>query len=307
MRTTLGCVFFYWISSALCMVQAEEQRPTFTEYVPGLFMYLGVHEEVSSENHADIANTGFIVGKKSVAVIDPGGSPAAGVSLRAAIDSVTDLPVSHVILTHVHPDHIFGSSAFADVPSVVAHEKFARALIQRGQFYRDRFHYLFTDSDTPASLSPTVAVPAGSTLTIDLGERPVEINAYATAHTDNDITVFDLISKTLWASDLVFVERIPSLDGSLIGWLEVLDELSQKESGLVIPGHGEPGTWSDVSLPQRRYLESLLTETRVELARRTRLVDAVELIGWSEQAEWELFELRHRGNVTKAFTELEWE
>ena len=67
-----------------------------------------------------IANIGFVIGDRSVAVIDPGGSRTDGEGLRARLRTVTDRPISHVIMTHLHPDHVFGACAFEQDQPVFA-------------------------------------------------------------------------------------------------------------------------------------------------------------------------------------------
>ncbi|MCP4877303.1 MAG: quinoprotein relay system zinc metallohydrolase 2 [Gammaproteobacteria bacterium] len=286
-------------------VQANGPQLEFVEVAPGIYLHLGKHEEMSVDNLGDIANIGFIVGTESVAVIDPGGSPQLGIAMRDAIRDLTGLPVSHVILTHIHPDHIFGGSAFADVEFIVAHRNFVRALAQRGDYYREGYSALFVDENMPTSLQPTMEV--ADKLRIDLGERRLIVRAHKTAHTDNDLSIFDSVTRTLWASDLIFAQRIPSLDGSLTGWLKAMDELAVLQADLVIPGHGRPGSWATVAEPQQRYLNLLLSETREMIARNARLSDAVDKVAAEESKSWILYDSHHRGNVTKAHTELEWE
>lgn len=297
-----------WIAAALLLSQAasaEELVLEFYQAAPGLYLHLGKHEPMSVDNLGDIANIGFIVGSESIAVIDPGGSPQVGRAMRRAIREVTELPISHVILTHIHPDHIFGGSAFTDVAHVVAHRKYAGALAQRGEFYRNSFRAFFSDPNIPVSLQPSL--PVADTLTIDLGARLLQIRAHKTAHTDNDLSVFDDATRTLWASDLIFAQRVPSLDGSLPGWIQVMEELAHLEPELVIPGHGQPDSWAVTAQPQLDYLGNILRETRQFIAQNKKLSLAVESIAATEGRHWQLFDDHHPGNITKAYTELEWE
>ncbi len=285
--------------------QASGLDLEFDEVAPGVYLHLGKHEEMSVANLGDIANIGFIIGADSVAVIDPGGSPQLGKSMRNTIRGLTDLPISHLILTHLHPDHFFGASAFSDVEHIVAHRNFSRALAQRGSYYRAAYSDLFSDRSMSTSLQPTLEI--ADELRIDLGGRSLIVSAHRTAHTDNDLSVFDSATQTLWASDLIFAQRIPSLDGSLTGWLKAMDALAKLQPVLVIPGHGRPGDWITVAQPQKRYLNSLLSETRELIARNARLSDVIDRVAGEESENWALFSAHHRGNVTKAYTELEWE
>src|SRR5512147_1510268 len=71
------------------------------EIAPGVFLHPGVQEDVTPQNLGGIANIGFVVGDKCVAVIDSGGSKLLGEALRAAVQARTDKPVCYVVNTHV--------------------------------------------------------------------------------------------------------------------------------------------------------------------------------------------------------------
>ena len=70
---------------------------------PGVFVHAGLHEEFSPANAGGIANLGFVVGGRSVAVVDSGGSRSQGAALLEAVRQRTALPVSHVVNTHRPP------------------------------------------------------------------------------------------------------------------------------------------------------------------------------------------------------------
>src|SRR5260370_18697221 len=109
------------------------------EVAPGIYVRQGVQEDATPQNDDGIANIGFIIGSAAVAVIDPGGSQDDGERLRASIIEVTDKPIRYVIMTHAHPDHIFGASAFeTDDPDFVGHARMVGAITQRAPYYRRR-------------------------------------------------------------------------------------------------------------------------------------------------------------------------
>src|SRR5947207_3430000 len=151
--------------------RAETAALAVTEIASGIFVHNGVHEEASAANEDAIANIGFIIGHDTVAVIDPGGSFAEGSGLRAAIRTRTDLPIRYVILTHVHPDHIFGAAAFRDDhPDFIGNAKLPGALAQRGDYYLHRLHNALGDEASGSAIvPPTVLV--SDRLDLDLGHR----------------------------------------------------------------------------------------------------------------------------------------
>ncbi|HMK13471.1 MAG TPA: quinoprotein relay system zinc metallohydrolase 2, partial [Burkholderiales bacterium] len=208
------------------------------EIAPGIYVHSGAQEESSPQNLGDIANIGFIIGEKCVAVIDTGGSIVIGRKLRQAVVKATRLPICYVINTHVHPDHIFGNAAFKDDnPVFVGHDKLPAVMAARGGNY---LNALKRDLG-PATQGSEIIIPTltvKDVLELDLGGRRLTLKAWRTAHTDNDLTVFDEKTQTLWLSDLLFTEHIPVVDGSLKGWLSVLKEFSGIKARHIIPGHG---------------------------------------------------------------------
>ena len=103
--------FVLW---ALIWPLAGAGEPAFAirEVAPGVLVHLGQPLALDAPGHDDIANIGFIVGKRCVAVIDTGGSMRIGRALHAAIRQRTRLPICYVINTHVHVDHVLGNAAF---------------------------------------------------------------------------------------------------------------------------------------------------------------------------------------------------
>jgi glyoxylase-like metal-dependent hydrolase (beta-lactamase superfamily II) len=143
---------------------------------------------------------------------------------------------------------------------------------------------------------------------IDLGGRELELTAHPAAHTDNDMSVLDSQTGTLLASDLLFVRRVPALDGSLRGWLKELQTLKAIPARRAVPGHGPASVdWPSAAAGLERYLNTLLTETRAAIAGGVTIEEAVNVVGQSERGKWALFDDYHGRNVTQAYQELEWE
>lgn len=286
---------------ALAAVAAQMVEPA-----PGLFVRVGVTEDATAANKDAIANIGFVVGREAVAVIDPGGSLADGLALRAAVLARTSLPIRYVIVTHIHPDHILGSPAFvADKPIFIGHAALPGAIAERGTFYQTNMHTLLGDNGGAAVMPDRLVA---STDTIDLGGRVLELRAHGPAHSGSDLTVMDRTTRTLWAADLLFETRVPSLDGSVRGWLRELTALEATQAARVVPGHGPASMpWPDGVADVRRYLETLARDVRKVLDSGGELEDAVSVSAQTERGRWQLFDDYNPHNIAHAVHELEWE
>ena len=290
-------------------VPAHAAAMDVTEVAPGVFVHQGRYEVQSPDNRGDISNASFVVGSEAVAVIDTSGSAVLGQELRDAIRAVTDKPIRYVINTHMHPDHVLGNAAFKqDSPTFVGHYKLARALGTRASSYIIANKQMLGETAFEGTeiVLPTLAIKEPTTL--DLGDRTLLLEPQATAHTDNDLIVTDTKTNTLFLGDLLFSVHVPTIDGSIKGWLALLDEMGQRKAARVVPGHGPKTMELPQALePEQRYLSAIATDVRRQIKEGKTLAEATRTAGFSEKDAWKLFDQYHVRNVTAAFAELEWE
>jgi quinoprotein relay system zinc metallohydrolase 2 len=278
------------------------------EIADGVFVHVGRHLALDAPGHDDIANIGFVVGSACVAVVDTGGSTSIGRALHASIQARTRVPICYVINTHVHVDHVLGNAAFlSDRPEFVGHARLKEAMIRSRDFFIRQYA---GDLDQPPS--PDQIIGPGrlvdQAVDLDLGGRRLSLKAWPEAHTDSDLTVIDRKTGVLFAGDLLFRERLPALDGSVTGWVGVLDQLAASHVRLCVPGHGMIAADVDSAIAaERRYLTAVIDGVRSELKSGNSMQHAIGRVAAAEESRWLLWPETHPHNVARAYQQLEWE
>lgn len=297
------------LRASRCAAAGDVPALAVREVAPGVFLHEGAVALASPENGGDIANLGFVVGRDAVAVIDAGNTRGIGEALYAAIRTRTELPVRWLVLTHMHPDHVFGAEVFREAGAeIVASDRLPAALSARAESYTAALERQVGAAAALGSrlVPPDRAVAARESL--DLGGRRLDLATVATAHTDNDLTARDTATGTWFLGDLVFDRHTPSLDGSALGWIAVLDALAAEPAARVVPGHGRPVLdWPAGAAATAGYLEGLVRETRAALAAGESLGTASRHVGADLADGWQLFDDFNARNATTAYRELEWE
>ncbi len=280
-----------------------------TKQAAGIYVRKGRHEIFTPTNLAAIANVSIVIGKTSLAVIDTGGSYCDGKRFLAAIRRVTQKPISHIIITHTHPDHSFGTAAFENEKAIIiGHENLKRAMRQKGPLYLENLSRLVGKEAMAGTKIILPSQMVSDKMTIDLGSRKLELTAHPTAHTDHDLTVSDPETQTLWTGDLLFHEHTPVIDGSLLGWQKVIETMSKWPAKHVVPGHGGPYMpWPEALKEQTLYLAGLRDDLRRIIEEGGTMLEAQKQAGQTQRKGWLLFDEFNARNASTAFAELEWE
>jgi glyoxylase-like metal-dependent hydrolase (beta-lactamase superfamily II) len=176
----------------------------------------------------------FLVYDRGVVVIDA--PPSYAARIPAAIAELTDKPITHVVYSHSHTDHIGGTKGLGGRPLVIAHTETAR-LLKRA-----------ADSNRPV---PTVTFSERYTLRV--GDRVLELSYHGNAHEPGNIFIYAPAQRVLMVVDVVFPGWMPwrrfALAQDIRGYFAQVEEIRRMNWDVLVGGHvARTGTHADVDL-----------------------------------------------------------
>ncbi|HEU4507420.1 MAG TPA: MBL fold metallo-hydrolase [Pyrinomonadaceae bacterium] len=176
----------------------------------------------------------FLVYDRGVVVIDA--PPVLSAHIPRAIGTVTDKPITHVIYSHSHADHIGGAKALGGRPIIVAHQETLR-LLKRA-----------ADPNRPL---PTVTFSDNYTLRV--GNRVLELSYHGNAHEPGNIFIYAPVQRVLMVVDIVFPGWMPwrrfALAQDIRGYFAQVEEIRKMDWDTFVGGHvARTGTRADVDL-----------------------------------------------------------
>ena len=223
-------------------------------------------------------NVTIIINEHDVVLVDAGGSPRAARNVIAAIRKLTPNPVRHLIYTHIHRDHRFGTQEYVkEWPSLeiiahpIAHDiiakdpgTFVKSRIERLEANRKEFPkeiakhrasgnqemaallQRYVDEDVDAIIEEyrgirNIAPTAtfDQRLTLHRGKRTIDIRFLGRGDTDHDTIVHLPQDKVVVAGDMV-VHPIPfGFSTTPDEWVATMGKLAELDFDYLVPGHGD--------------------------------------------------------------------
>ncbi|MEM7043007.1 MAG: MBL fold metallo-hydrolase [Pseudomonadota bacterium] len=187
-------------------------------------------------------NSGVIIGDDSVMIIEAQATPRLAEKVIERVQSVTDKPISHLVLTHYHAVRVLGASAYK-APTIIMSEK-ARAMVaERGREDWDsefqRFPRLFEGHESIPGLTwPTITF--NDRMTVYLGKRRVDLMFLGRAHTAGDIVAFVPDANVMFTGDIVeYHSACYCGDGHFHDWPDTLDAIRRWNLDSIAPGRGD--------------------------------------------------------------------
>jgi len=321
LETTLKKITFDWrlgfyllvgLVFGLNAVLAAAEQPMQAQQVSRSAWYVqGVSELGSSANQNFISNAGFVVTPTGVVVIDALGSPALAESLVAKIKKITPLPITHVLVTHYHADHIYGLQVFKGLGAKIFAHRAALIYLNsdtarlRLEASREQL-FPWVDENTHL-VEPDAWIDADQDLSI--GGMVFQARIVGPAHTPEDLAFYLPAEKVLFAGDLVFRNRIPFVgQADSRHWITALDQLLAFDAEVIVPGHGPVSNDAKHDMQQtREYLVYLRTAMGRAAEAMEPFDEAYERTDWSKFAHLPLFKSANRMNAYNTYLQLEHE
>ena len=251
----------------------DEKNISFTEVGQGLYAFTAEGDP----------NSGVIIGDDSVMVIEAQATPRLAQKVIDCIRSVTDKPISHVVLTHYHAVRVLGASAFG-AGQVIMSEK-ARAMVaERGQEDWDsefqRFPRLFQGHESIPGLTwPTTTFNAR--MSVYLGKRRVDLMQLGRAHTAGDIVAYVPDANVMFTGDIVeYHSACYCGDGHFHDWPVTLESIRRFDLDAIAPGRGD-------ALVGRDMVNTALDSTRDFVTSTYRPAARVALRGGTLKEAWD--------------------
>ena len=184
-------------------------------------------------------NTIFLTTGQGVIVVDA--PPSIGENYLKAIAEVTDEPITHVIYSHTHNDHIGAASIFPDDAIYIAHQDAADTLVQR---------------DDPNRPIPTITFE--DKYTLEVGNQKLELEYNGPMHEPGNIFIYAPQQKVLMVVDLVFPGWTPFKDLAMAhdvpAFLAAPDKILEYDFDTYVGGHlTRLGTVEDVQIQQEYF------------------------------------------------------
>jgi glyoxylase-like metal-dependent hydrolase (beta-lactamase superfamily II) len=300
-----------WLLPLLFAWPAGAALPGLTpvEVAPHTYFVQGLPEIGSSANQNFISNAGFVIGPAGVVVIDALGSPAIASRLIEQIRQRTDKPITHVILTHYHADHIYGLQSFKDAGAQIIAQEHAREYLNSDaaaqRLATSRIDIAPWIDDKTRLVPADIWISAEADL--ELAGLQVQIRQMGPAHTSDDLAIFFPESRALFAGDLVFRGRIPYVgNADSRGWIAALDRLLALDAAVVIPGHGAYSTDPREDIRFTRDYLRYLRDTMGPPARDLEDFDvAYQSVDWSRYRDVPLFGAANRMNAYNVYLSIQ--
>ncbi|MBI3048950.1 MAG: MBL fold metallo-hydrolase [Acidobacteria bacterium] len=252
-------------------------------------------------------NSSVFITQKGIIVVDTK-NPGWGQPLLDAIRKVTNRPVTMIVNTHTHGDHVSGNVEFPAEVDIVTHENTAANMKE-----------MRPNSSAPPNPNPRNIFKENNgkglakrtfrdTMTIGSGNERIELRYFGRAHTNGDAFVYFPVHRVLHVADVFPGKELPIMDanngGTAVGYADTLSKMlafSEKNADVLVNGHSNTTTTNADLKDFIQFIRGYVSE--VQAARKAgRTVDEVAN-SWKPPAGYNAQAARIRSNAQLVFNE----
>jgi glyoxylase-like metal-dependent hydrolase (beta-lactamase superfamily II) len=281
-------------------------QPKVVKVNERIYTLLGPMGQPNAHNQGYMVNSTVIIGEQGVILIDSGSSDEVGKHIGKAIAKLTTKPVTHIINTHHHGDHVLGNIAFAQA-EIISSEICRDMVKQTGDEWVALMENLIGHKLPNTKPVPASVTHAGENARVEQTIQGVRMVFWIPkgSHTVGDMMVYLPEDKVLVGGDILVNRTIPVMRDALVkNWVGTLEQVQTFDANTIVPGHGPLMKQADVSRLQRQMAAFY---TGIETGYKKGLSDS-ETRKTLDVKDWkklEGFDANIGGNVSRTYLEIE--
>ncbi len=261
----------------------------------GVVCCFGKNEIPTPANGGAISNSCYIDEEKYWIVFDPG--PTALFAKEAYAKIAGGKPVKMVLDSHGHDDHTLGNAYFAKSTIIGAEgiEAFMEPRLLK-RLNKEQLQGSFMKYPD-LLLAKKAKIEAKKKMKLYVVE----------AHTKADLIAYMPKQKILFAGDVVFTERLPSIrDGNLQKWIAVLEWIKKLNPRIIVPGHGKKYGPRAYAMTLN-YLKDLRAKVAKAVEDGVEYDEVMKVVDMSRYRDLALYKKLNKLNILAAYRQLEME
>ncbi len=286
-----------------------EAEPVSAENV---YYFSGQSGVPAKQNEGFTANAGFVITGEGVVVFDALGTPSLGAAMVDKIRELTELPITHVVISHYHADHVYGLQAFRELTKakVIAQEKSTLYINSpdAGQRLEQRKQALSPWVDDNTTVIPP-DVTFEDEMALDSGNYRFRIVHAGPAHSPDDSLMMVEPAGVLFSGDIIQNERVPFLASAEVdteNWMRAIGKVRELNPRILIPGHGKASENAMAALTfTYDYLAYVRDRMSTAVEAWIEFEDAYEQTDWSRYENLPAFEASNKANAYRVYLEME--
>ena len=293
------------------MVLAEEFKilPKPQKVSDHVYAWIGPHGGPNVKNKGYRMNMAFVIGAKSIAVLDSGFYPAMANEMIAHIKTISPLPIKYVINSNSQPDRFLGNDVFRKIGAeIITSQKEATRMDENGNNYAMmlEMRMKFKPENIKLPDQPTRIITQKTDLDLGGGIK-ITLHMYKAAHTPQPLIVHIPGDKIVYAGDILYSGRMLSvIEGSNIRqWIQTFEYLKRFTGATFIPGHGKPGPLSAFEKSTYQYLLLLDAHMTKMVAEEKGMQESILRLDQSSFSELENYKDLAGRNAHRAYLEAE--
>ncbi|WNB90865.1 MBL fold metallo-hydrolase [Bacillus sp. NEB1478] len=263
----------------------------------------GIYGAIAKDGGGAVGNAGFIDLGDQTIIFDTFNTPQAALDLKNMAEELTNRPITWVVNSHYHGDHIRGNQVFSsshilasettftemkenhpariekqklDLAGLEGHIKKLKQQYEETKDQELKFEISFLEEIAISLPGLQLTLPQYTfeeSFTIYGSKRTAKIYTMGGAHSYCDSFLYIPEDRVIFTGDLLVIDTHPALfeESDVDNWLRILNQFDTWDIDAAIPGHGPVGSKSDFHLISQ-YLEDIR-----EIAGNTESIESIEI------------------------------